>query len=237
MRPPSQLLPALRPLHDPSSCSPSSSATRTCPPGRCVPGWCCKHFGFAFQEIKLPLDTPEFHAHIVSTRRRRVPVLIDGDAAHLGLAGDRRVPQRESAGPRLARRSAARAHARAVSAEMHSGFAALRTHWPMKATGSNPTCSCRRQGQADVARVAASGRTAARNTRAWALAVRRVLDRRCDVRTGRAALPSLRREVVDRVRRRPTTQQLAPGPAPAGVDRSDAEAEVASDCRRRSQPT
>ena len=39
-----------------------------------------KHFGLAFHEIKLPLDTPEFHRDIVKySAAKRVPILIDGD--------------------------------------------------------------------------------------------------------------------------------------------------------------
>ena len=48
-----------------------------------------------------------------------------------------------------------RAHARSVSAEMHSGFMALRQTWPMHATGSNPHVPLSPEGRADVARVQA----------------------------------------------------------------------------------
>ena len=39
-----------------------------------------KHFGVPFQEVKLPLDTPEFHRDIVKySPTRRVPLLIEGE--------------------------------------------------------------------------------------------------------------------------------------------------------------
>src|SRR5687768_5980247 len=39
-----------------------------------------KHFGVPFQEVKLPLDTPEFQRDIVKySPTRRVPLLIDGE--------------------------------------------------------------------------------------------------------------------------------------------------------------
>src|SRR5690242_12652687 len=93
-----------------------------------------KHFGFEFKEVKLPLDTPEFHRDVVQyTQRRRVPVLIDGslhiwDSLAIAAYLNEKVQGRAwPSDPTV------RAVARAVSAEMHSGFAALRTNWPMKA--------------------------------------------------------------------------------------------------------
>ncbi len=59
-----------------------------------------KHFGLAFEEIKLPLDTPAFQRDILKySPTSRVPVLIDGSGRqhHLGFAGHRRVSQREGA--------------------------------------------------------------------------------------------------------------------------------------------
>ena len=113
-----------------------------------------KHCGVPFREIKLPLDTPEFQAQIVQySWARRVPVLIDGDA-HIWdslaiveyvneMVGGRAWP----ADPVL------RAHARSISAEMHSGFEALRKTWPMHATGTNPHVPLPPEGRSDVARV------------------------------------------------------------------------------------
>jgi glutathione S-transferase len=44
----------------------------------------------------------------------------------------------------------ARAHARAVTAEMHSGFVALRSHMPMDIRSDNPDAGATAQGRSDV---------------------------------------------------------------------------------------
>lgn len=96
-----------------------------------------KHFGFEFAEVKLPLDTPEFHRDVVQyTPTRRVPVLIDGSLHIWDSLAIAEYLNEKVQGRAWPTDAAARALARAVSAEMHSGFAALRTHWSMKAVGT-----------------------------------------------------------------------------------------------------
>lgn len=112
-----------------------------------------KHFGLAFKEIKLPLDTPEFHREIVKyTPSRRVPVLIDGAVTIWDSLAIAEYLNEKVQGRAWPADAAIRAHARAVSAEMHSGFGALREHWPMKATGS-AAVELPPAGKNDVARV------------------------------------------------------------------------------------
>src|SRR5512135_3584391 len=93
-----------------------------------------RHAGLAFTEIRLRLDTPRFPEEILRySPARRVPVLLDGDrriwdslaiCEYLNeLAGMKCWPDEP----------AARAHARSISAEMHSGFQALRKAWSMRA--------------------------------------------------------------------------------------------------------
>ena len=92
--------------------------------------------GIAFSETLLPLDTPDFRTRVSSLGgdqgRGSVPVLIDGDVvvweslAILEYLADK-FPQ---AGLWPAH-AGARAHARAVAAEMHAGFQPLRRHLPM----------------------------------------------------------------------------------------------------------
>jgi len=92
-----------------------------------------RQFDVPFAEVKLPLDTPEFYARIGDyTPSGRVPVLLDGDV-HVwdSLAIAEYANERFLDGRGWPRASAARAQARAVSAEMHSGFSALRTALPM----------------------------------------------------------------------------------------------------------
>ena len=67
----------------------------------------------------------------------------------------------------------------------------------MRAIGTNPNVPLAPAGLADVARIQASlGGLPHAPRCARALAVRRLVHRRCDVRAGRAALPSLRRATV-----------------------------------------
>lgn len=112
-----------------------------------------KHFGFEFREIKLPLDTPQFHRDVVQySPAKRVPVLIDGDLHVWDSLAIAEYLNEKVQGRAWPTDAAVRAHARAVSAEMHSGFAALRQHWPMKATGSAQV-ALPPAGKEDVARI------------------------------------------------------------------------------------
>lgn len=112
-----------------------------------------KHLGLAFDEIKLPLDTPAFHRDIVKySAARRVPVLVDGALQVWDSLAIAEYVNEKAQGRGWPADAAVRAHARAVSAEMHSGFGALREHWPMKSTG-NSTVELPPAGKADVARV------------------------------------------------------------------------------------
>lgn len=112
-----------------------------------------KHFGVPFQEITLPLDTPEFYREVVKySDARRVPVLIDGEVHVWDSLAIAEYVNEKVEGRAWPAAAAIRAHARAVSAEMHSGFAALRQNWPMKATG-HATVELPPAGRDDVARV------------------------------------------------------------------------------------
>ncbi|MDZ4811173.1 MAG: glutathione S-transferase family protein [Pseudomonadota bacterium] len=90
-------------------------------------------FGVAFEDEVIALDTPEFRHQIARVSPTlRVPVLIDGDTSiwdSLAIclyAADRWVGSRA-----LPPEMRARAMALSITAEMHSGFSALRTHCPM----------------------------------------------------------------------------------------------------------
>lgn len=112
-----------------------------------------KHFDLPFQEVKLPLDTPAFHRDVVKySPSRRVPVLLDGELVIWDSLAIAEYVNEKVQGRAWPSDTAARGQARAVSAEMHSGFAALREHWPMKATG-NASVELPPAAKADVARV------------------------------------------------------------------------------------
>jgi glutathione S-transferase len=112
-----------------------------------------KHFGLEFTEIKLPLDTPEFFRDIGQySPSKRVPILVDGELRIWDSLAIAEYLNEKVQGRAWPADAATRAHARAVSAEMHSGFATLREHWPMKATGT-ATTELPPAGRNDVARI------------------------------------------------------------------------------------
>lgn len=113
-----------------------------------------KHLGLPFSEVKLQLNTPQFKAQLRQfSPAGRVPVLIDGDLPVWDSLAIAEYLNELSGGRGWPTGRAARAHARSISAEMHSGFAALRTHWPMNATGSNIQVTLPAAGLDDVARI------------------------------------------------------------------------------------
>jgi glutathione S-transferase len=92
-----------------------------------------KATGLSFEEILIDLDAPDTAARIrAHSPSGRVPALIDGDVTvwdTLAIA-EYLAEIAPEAGLWPADR-AARAMARSISAEMHSGFTALRGHLPM----------------------------------------------------------------------------------------------------------
>jgi glutathione S-transferase len=95
--------------------------------------------GIEFEEIRLPLSTPEFAARISTySPSGRVPVLLDGPVTVWDtLAITEYVAERfdRTLWPMDA---VDRARARSMCAEMHSGFSALRGQWPMNVRASLP---------------------------------------------------------------------------------------------------
>jgi glutathione S-transferase len=91
------------------------------------------HFKLPFKETKLPLDTPEFYRRIVDySPTSRVPVLLDGgETIWDSLAICEVVNERYLDGKAWPDDLKTRAAARSAVAEMHSGFASLRTQLPM----------------------------------------------------------------------------------------------------------
>jgi glutathione S-transferase len=97
------------------------------------PGLLLRHHGIAFDEVRLPLDTPEFESGVARwSPSRRVPVLHDGDLVVWdSLAISEYVSEKLLGGAGWPADPARRAIARSVSAEMHSGFQALRNALPL----------------------------------------------------------------------------------------------------------
>jgi glutathione S-transferase len=118
-------------------------------------GWLfLKHTGAPFREIRIPLDQADTKARIAQySPAGRVPILIDGDVSVWdSLAICEHLSETVLGGKGWPSDVKARAEARSVSAEMHSGFQALRNELPMN-------CRARRKlvpspaARADIARI------------------------------------------------------------------------------------
>jgi glutathione S-transferase len=113
--------------------------------------------GVDFEELRLPLDTPEFAARIaVHSPSRRVPVLRDGELRVWdSLAICEYANERWLGGSGWPADPVARAVARSAAAEMHSGFTALRTRLPMDSRRRPDAYRWDAAAQADIDRVQA----------------------------------------------------------------------------------
>ena len=107
-----------------------------------------KHFGLAFDEIKLRFDfTPgsAFYRELARhTPAGRVPVLlIDGFAVWDTLAIAEALADRETGRALWPVDAMQRARARSLCAEMHAGFGALRSRCPMNIEAALPEVGAR----------------------------------------------------------------------------------------------
>ncbi len=96
-----------------------------------------RHLGLEFTERQFELDTPEFESEIAKlSPTRRVPVLLHGAVRVWESFAICEYVSELAGGRGWPRDAAHRATARAVAAEMHSGFAALRAACPMNVRAS-----------------------------------------------------------------------------------------------------
>jgi glutathione S-transferase len=109
--------------------------------------------GFKFREQLVYLDESDYQAQIAAqSPSRRVPLLIDGGVKIWdSLAICEYVAELTGFG--LPKDRAARAQARSVAAEMHSGFQTLRNECPMNVRARNRRVPLTPQLDADIARV------------------------------------------------------------------------------------
>jgi glutathione S-transferase len=115
-----------------------------------------KHFGIPFEEIMVPLAEANTHASIARhSPSGRVPCLItdDGQSIWDSLAIAETLAERFPQQALWPRDAAARARARSVSAEMHSGFMDLRSNMWMNIRASFPGKGATPGALADVARI------------------------------------------------------------------------------------
>lgn len=118
-----------------------------------------RHAGIAFDEINVDLRAADVKAQILRhSPSGKVPaLLVEGrvvwdSLAILEFLAETHRHSHAALWPRLA---AARAHARCVSAEMHSGFQALREDCPMDFLGRAPKADLPEPVAADVRRIIA----------------------------------------------------------------------------------
>ncbi len=116
------------------------------------------HFGLPFEETVIPMAQPDTRARILEVSPTgKCPALIDGDIViweSLAI-----VEYLAETFPQLAiwpRDRSARAHARALSNEMHGGFQALRNHCPTQFLRAVRKRELTPEVEADVARIEAA---------------------------------------------------------------------------------
>jgi glutathione S-transferase len=116
-----------------------------------------KHLGVPFEEVVVPLDQPTTRADILRySPSGRVPALLDGDLTVWdSLAICEYLHEKHPQAALWPSDTRARAMARSISAEMHSGFAALRTDLPMKLKETFPATARRPEVEQDIARIQA----------------------------------------------------------------------------------
>jgi glutathione S-transferase len=121
-------------------------------------GWLMtKHAEIDFDEVVIPLDEPSTKADIARhSPSGTVPVLVHrGLAIWESLAIGEYLAELKPEARMWPEAPAARAVARAVSAEMHAGFAAMRNAMPMNIRASYPGRTVAPEVQGDVQRVLA----------------------------------------------------------------------------------
>jgi glutathione S-transferase len=121
-------------------------------------GWLMlKHTGATLEEVVIPLSEPSTRATILRhSPSGKVPALQHGE--HLvwdSLAIGEYLAELYPSARLWPDEMKARSVARAVSAEMHAGFAPLRTHLPMNMRSSFPDRGVTPEAQADINRITA----------------------------------------------------------------------------------
>jgi glutathione S-transferase len=109
--------------------------------------------GVPFHEVLVRLSVPSFKTEVAKYGPHgRVPILVAGDLTVWDSLAICEYAA-EISGRGWPRDAAARAVARSVSAEMHSGFTALRAQWPMNARAHGRRTPSTPALESDVARI------------------------------------------------------------------------------------
>jgi glutathione S-transferase len=115
-----------------------------------------KQMGLVFDEVLVPLGKPETKASILEhSPSGKVPCLITGDGESVweSLAILETLAERYPQQGVWPSDAAARAHARAISSEMHAGFGELRNNMPMNVCARQPGEGSTPGALADVTRI------------------------------------------------------------------------------------
>ena len=153
--------------------------------------------GIDFEEHRIVLDVDDTARQIREfSSAGRVPVLVLGESTVWDTMAIAETLAERFPDTQLWPADAdARAHARSISAEMHSGFDVLRAQMPMNCRAMGRRVPLPDDLTGDIDRVIeiwseCHGRYGDKG----AVAVRRILDRRCDVRSGGFAFSDLRHQ-------------------------------------------
>jgi glutathione S-transferase len=121
-----------------------------------------RHAGIAFEEEVVPLYEPGSRERILHySQAGKVPVLRDGDLTIWdSLAILEYLAENYPDAALWPKDAAVRAYGRAIAAEMHSGFMALRRHCPMNMRRKNRKLALTADVENDVQRIAAIWREA-----------------------------------------------------------------------------
>lgn len=116
-----------------------------------------KHAGIPFAEVNINLRDADAKAQILRhSPSGKVPALLtDGQVIWDSLAIIEHLAEAHPAAALWPAAPQVRAQARCVSAEMHSGFQALREHCPMNIIARSPQAKLMPQVEADVRRIVA----------------------------------------------------------------------------------
>ena len=116
------------------------------------------HFHIPFEEVVIPMDQPDTRARMLEhSPTGKMPALRDGAVeVWESLAILEYIAEKYPEKAIWPKTKAARAHARALSSEMHAGFQALRQHCPTQFRRPVRKIALNPEVEADVARIEAA---------------------------------------------------------------------------------
>lgn len=111
------------------------------------------HLGLPFEVRRLRLGFPEFSSITALSPSGRVPILLDDSHAIWDSLAILEYANELAEGRAWPSNPIHRAEARSVAAEMHAGFGALRSAWPMNIRARNKRTAITQELAKDIARI------------------------------------------------------------------------------------